>query len=197
MRTKGRPGLLALHTKSPARDVARCAPRSKPGWMRSESPSSGSRTWPTETGSIPGASSGVLFRACPRSQNAKTPRRAFSGGAFLMAFLAGYPVLPIQRSILSRRHSLPAPLLPTTSERNVTKRTGEYPENEAGKTVTHYTFSQLSPRGHARLVNCRAQLVGRIFALGPSILPVAAPPPNAASKRASESASHTVSDSNN
>jgi len=33
--------------------------------------------------------------------NAKTPRRAFCAGAFLMDFLAGYPVLPIQRSFLS------------------------------------------------------------------------------------------------
>src|SRR2546425_11684766 len=50
---------------------------------------------------------GISFRACPRSPNAKTPRRAFCAGAFLMNFLAGYPVLPIQERILSRASRLP------------------------------------------------------------------------------------------
>src|SRR5881409_3466704 len=42
---------------------------------------------------------GISFRACPRSPNAKTPRRAFCAGAFLMNLLAGYPVLPMQERI--------------------------------------------------------------------------------------------------
>src|SRR5580693_5302268 len=40
-------------------------------------------------------------------KNAKTPRRAFCAGAFLMGFLAGYPVLPTQEGILSRLQGSP------------------------------------------------------------------------------------------
>src|ERR1019366_7991096 len=71
-------------------------------------------------------------------KNAKTPRRAFCAGAFLMDFLAGYPVLPIQRSILSRPNPLSAPWLPTPSERNVTNALENIVGMKQGKIVTHY-----------------------------------------------------------
>jgi hypothetical protein len=70
------------------------------------------------------------------------PRRAFCAGAFLMDFLAGYPVLPIQRSILSRPHPLPAPWLPTPSDRNVTNAPENIVRMKRGKIVTHYTMEE-------------------------------------------------------
>ena len=56
------------------------------------------------------------------------PRRAFCAGAFLMDFLAGYPVLPIQRSILSR----PRAIAPHAVSLQCEKYSGDYRENEAG-----------------------------------------------------------------
>jgi len=71
------------------------------------------------------------------------PRRAFCAGAFLMDFLAGYSVLPIQRSILSRPHPLPAPWLPTPSEKIATNAPENIVRMKRGKIVTHYTISPL------------------------------------------------------
>jgi hypothetical protein len=56
-----------------------------------------------------------------------------------MDFLAGYPVLPIQRSILSRPHRLPAPWLKTPSDRNVTNAPENIVRMKRRKIVTHYT----------------------------------------------------------
>src|ERR1039457_2580226 len=50
----------------------------------------------------------------------------------------GYPVLPIQRSILSRPHPLPAPWLPTPSEKNVTNAPENIVRMKRGKIMTHY-----------------------------------------------------------
>src|ERR1017187_4052049 len=58
-----------------------------------------------------------------------------------MDLLAGYPVLPIRRSILSRPHPLPAPWLPTPSERNVTNAPENIVRMKRGKIVTHYTLA--------------------------------------------------------
>ena len=71
---------------------------------------------------------GISFRACPRSQNAKMPRRAFCAGAFLRDFLAGYPVLPTQQSILSRIRVL----APYAVRQQREKHRGEFRENQAG-----------------------------------------------------------------
>ena len=46
-----------------------------------------------------------------------------------MDFLAGYPVLPIHRSILSRPHPLPA----FTVRKECDERTGDHREDEAGE----------------------------------------------------------------
>src|SRR5260370_42376955 len=72
------------------------------------------------------------------------PRRAFCAGAFLIDFLAGYPVLPIHRSILSRSHPLPTPGLPTSSSRNVTNAPANIVRMERGKIVTHYNMEDYS-----------------------------------------------------
>ena len=69
---------------------------------------------------------GISFRACPRSQNAKTPRRAFCAGAFLMDFLAGYPVLPIQEGILSRPRAM-ALTPPESNLRNTVENIARMP----------------------------------------------------------------------
>ena len=57
-----------------------------------------------------------------------------------MDFLAGYPVLPIHGSILSRPHALPPPWPPTPSERNVTNAPENIVRMKRGKIVTHYTL---------------------------------------------------------
>ncbi len=80
---------------------------------------------------------GISFRACPRSENAKTPRRAFGAGAFLMDFVAGYLVVPTQRSILSR----PRQTVPSLSQQQHEKHGGKYPENGAGKDCEPLQFS--------------------------------------------------------
>jgi hypothetical protein len=57
-------------------------------------------------------------------------RRGFSAGAFLLDLLAGYPVLPIQRNIRSRRiRSLPMDDYTVRDECD--ERTGEYRHNKA------------------------------------------------------------------
>jgi len=50
-----------------------------------------------------------------------------------MDFLAGYPVLPIQRSILSRPAPAPRAMAADTLRQECDERTGEYRENRAGK----------------------------------------------------------------
>ena len=75
---------------------------------------------------------GISFRACPRSQNAKPATARFLRRGFPYGFSRGIPCLPIPGSILSRPHRLPAPWVPTQSE-ECDDRTGEYRENEAGE----------------------------------------------------------------
>src|ERR1019366_293666 len=86
---------------------------------------------------------GSASRACLGVQTRSQPRRAFCAGAFLMDFLAGYPVLPIQRSILSRPHRLPAPWLKTPSDRNVTNAPENIVRMKRGKIVTRYRLSRV------------------------------------------------------
>src|ERR1035438_4923889 len=66
------------------------------------------------------------------------PRRAFAPGLSLWVFLAGYSVLPIQRSILSRPQQVPAAWPPIPSERNVTNAPESIVRMKPGKIVAHY-----------------------------------------------------------
>ena len=75
------------------------------------------------------------------------PRRASCAGAFLMDFLAGYPVLPTQQSILSRPHPLPALWPPTPSERNVANAPENIVRMERRKIMTHYSRRRKGPQG--------------------------------------------------
>jgi len=76
---------------------------------------------------------GISFRACLGVKTRSQPRRAFCAGAFLMDFLAGYPVLPIQRSILSRPPRPHAPCFAYTVREECDERAGKVRKNEAGK----------------------------------------------------------------
>jgi hypothetical protein len=64
------------------------------------------------------------------------PRARFLRRAFLMDFLAGYPGLPIQNSILSR----PRAMAPYAARRQREKHSGEYRENSAAvnREPLHY-----------------------------------------------------------
>jgi hypothetical protein len=62
----------------------------------------------------------------------------FAPGLSLLDFLAGYPVLPIHRSILSRPHPLSASWLPIPPKRNVTNAPEIIVRMKRGKIVTHY-----------------------------------------------------------
>src|ERR1019366_6867955 len=109
------------------------------------------------------------------------PRRAFCAGAFLMDFLAGYPVLPIQRSILSRPHPLPAPWLPTPSERNVTNASENIVRMKRGKIVTHYRSAPIARARPYSSATTPRTLSSRIPAPGAARLTRAALHPSARS----------------
>src|ERR1019366_4294236 len=134
---------------APGRAGANAAPRGvgARGWRRICSPDLFLSPTPPEPTSVSagflffknrilGSASELVLGVKMRSQ----PRRAFCAGAFLMDLLAGYPVLPIHRSILSRPHPLPAPWLPTPSERNVTNAPENIVRMKRGKIVTHYPY---------------------------------------------------------
>ena len=62
------------------------------------------------------------------------PRRVFCAGAFLMDFLAAYPVLPTHRSILSQLRAMPTYVI----RRNATKSLENIVRMEQVKIVTRY-----------------------------------------------------------
>ena len=112
---------------APGRAGANPAPRGvgARGWRRICSPDLFLSPTPPEPTAV---SAGFVFSkteywdqlpSLSRSQNAKPPRRAFGAGAFLMDFLAGYPVLPIQRSILSPTAPVPCAIAATCRQRGM------------------------------------------------------------------------------
>ena len=93
---------------------------------------------------------GSASRACLGVQTRSQPRRALCAVAFLIDSLAGYPVLPIHRTILSRSQRVPAQWLPTPSDRNVTNAPENIMRMKRGKIVTHYTKENVKRNIHAQ-----------------------------------------------